>query len=75
MRKNGNWSGNQLCRARRAVDKGAWISSAADFYGIPVSTLRSHVHGIILTRKRGIASILTAVEEGKLVAYLHEMAN
>jgi hypothetical protein len=33
------------------------------------------VHGIILTRKRGIASILTAVEEGKLVAYLHEMAN
>ena len=75
MRKNSNWSDDQLHRARRAVDKGARISSAADFYRIPVSTLRSHVHGITLTRKRGKASVLTALEEGKLVAYLHEMAN
>jgi hypothetical protein len=75
VRKNGNWSDLQLHRAKRAVDRGARITSAADFYGIPRSTLRSHVQGITLGRKRGKTSVLTPSEEKKLVTYLHDMAN
>ena len=75
LKKNGNWSDEQLRQAKQVVDKGARISSTTDFYGILVSTLQSHVHGITLTRKRDKMSILTTVEEGKLVAYLHKMAN
>jgi hypothetical protein len=71
LKKNINWSDEQLERAKRAVDRGARITSAADFYGIPRSTLRSHVQGITLGRKRGKTSILTPSEEAKLVAYLH----
>jgi hypothetical protein len=74
-KRNGNWSDDQLQRAKWAVDKGARITSAADYYGIPRSTLRSHVHGITLGRKRGKSSVLTESEERKLVTYLHDMAN
>jgi hypothetical protein len=74
-KRNGNWSDDQLQRAKRAIDKGARITSAADYYGIPRSTLRSHVHGITLGRKRGKSSVLTESKERKLVTYLHDMAN
>jgi predicted deacylase len=70
-----NWSDEQLRRAKRVVDKGARISNTTDFYGIPMSTLRSHVHGIIMTRKRDKALVFTAIEDVKLVVYLHEIAN
>ena len=74
-KKNGNWSDDQLHYAKRAIDNGAQITSAADYYGIPHSTLRSHIHGITLGRKRGKSSMLTESEERKLVTYLHDMAN
>jgi hypothetical protein len=75
VKKNGNWSDLQLHRAKQDVDRGARITSAVDFYGIPCTTLRSHVQSITLGRKRGKTSVLTPSEEKKLVTYLHDMAN
>lgn len=57
------------------MDKGTCITSAIDFCEISCSTLRSHVQGITLDRKKGKASVLIPLEEGKLVTYLHEMIN
>ena len=75
QKKNENWFDNQLQHAKCLVDKGARITSAVDYYGIPRSTLRLHIHGIILGRKRGKSSVLIKSEERKLVTYLHDMAN
>jgi hypothetical protein len=69
VKKIGNWFDLQLHRAKRVVDRGARITSAADFYGILRRILRSHVQGITLDRKRGKTLVLILQEEKK-ISYL-----
>jgi hypothetical protein len=71
---NGNWSDAQLRSALSAVERGSPVQTAAlDFY-IPRSTLRNHVMGLSVSRKRGRKPVLSKVEEEKVVQYILGMA-
>jgi hypothetical protein len=50
------------------------VQTATLDYDVPRSTLRNHVMGLILARKRGRKPVLLAVEEDELVNYIHGMA-
>ena len=72
--KIGNWSDQQLKAAMVAVDMGCPVQTATLDYDVPKSILYSHVMGITLSQKRGKKPMLSAVEEEKLVNYIHRMA-
>jgi hypothetical protein len=72
--KIGNWSDQQLRAAMAAIDMGCPVQTTALDYDVPMSTLHSHVMGINLSRKPGRKPMLSAVEEEKLVNYIHGMA-
>jgi len=57
------------------MDKGAKLSSATNYFGIPQSSFKGHVHGKKISRKRGCSTVLTVVEEQELMRYLLEMAD
>jgi hypothetical protein len=56
------------------IERGCPIQTTALDYDVPKSTLHSHIMELTLTRKRGRKPILSAVEEEKLVNYIHRMA-
>jgi hypothetical protein len=74
LKKNGNWADHQLKAAMAAIDQGCPVQTAALDYEIPRSTLRCHVMGQSLSRKRGRKPVLSTVEEEKLVKYIMGMA-
>jgi hypothetical protein len=74
LKKNGNWADHQLRATMAAVDQGCPVQTAALNYEIPRSTLRYHVMGQSLSRKRGRKPVLSTVEEEKLVKYIMGMA-
>lgn len=73
LKKNGNWTSQQLRSAIADVDDGDTIRSAARDHGIPCSSLRGHVYGTTMQRRRGRKGVLTDAEEEKLVQYLLRM--
>jgi len=72
---NGNWNYDQLKSAIANVDEGMSIREAGRINGIPSSTLRGHVYGTTIYRKRGKKRVLTEAEEEGLVDYLIKMRN
>jgi hypothetical protein len=74
LKKNGNWGDQQLRVALAAVEQGCPVQTTALDYGIPRSSLRCHVMGLTVTRKRGRKPILSPIEEGKVVQYIMGMA-
>jgi hypothetical protein len=56
------------------VERGCAVKTAALDYDIPRTTLRSHVMGLTLSRKRGRKLVLSSTEEEKLVNYIYSMA-
>ena len=58
-----------------AVEAGELLCAAANFYGIPKTSLSDHVHGRTRTRKRGPAPVLKQEEEQALESYLIKMAD
>jgi len=52
LKKNSNWNDAQLRVAFRAVERKERVCSTIDYYGIPRSTFRGHVHGRTFSRKR-----------------------
>jgi hypothetical protein len=50
-----------------AIDDGAPIKTVARLYGIPTTSLRHHVFGKTLSRKRGKSGVLSSEEENELV--------
>jgi hypothetical protein len=72
--KNGNWSESQLMAAMAAVEQGSPVQTAALDYDIPRSTLRGHVMGLTLSKKRGRKLVLSVGEEEKVVKYIMGMA-
>jgi hypothetical protein len=71
---NGNWSDAQLKAALSAVERGSPVQTAALDFDIPRTTLRNHVMGLSLTRKRGRKPVLSRTEEEKVVQYIMGMA-
>jgi hypothetical protein len=67
LRKNGKWTDEDLNAAMLAIDDGAPIKTVARLYGIPTTSLRHHVFGKTLSRKRGKSGVLSSEEENELV--------
>jgi hypothetical protein len=57
-----------------AVERGCPVQIAALDYDVPRSTLRSHVMGLTISRKRGRKLVLSLAEEDKLINDIHGMA-
>jgi len=72
---NGNWTTEQLQSAIVDVDEGMPIREAGRINGIPSSSLRGHLYGTTIYRKRGKEGVLTNAEDEELVDYLIEMQN
>jgi len=56
-----------------AVESGGRICTVARHYGIPASSLRDHLYGCTIHRKRGRQGVLTNKEEEELERYLLQM--
>ena len=56
-----------------AVDDGAPIKIMARLYGIPTTSLRDHVIGKTISRKRGRSGVLSSEEENELVNWIFKM--
>ena len=70
---NGNWSDAQLRAAMSAVERRSPEQIAALDFDIPRTTLRGHVMGLTLSCKKRRKSMLTALEEDKVVKYIMGM--
>jgi hypothetical protein len=75
LKKNGNWSSEQLRQGIAAVDNGMSMKRAAETYGIPYSSFRDWYYGKTRTRLRGAQGVLTAEEEEQIVKYLIDMCD
>lgn len=70
-KKNRNWTTSQLEKALAAIDNDMPVRFATKEQDILSSTLRGHVYGTILYRKRGRnACALSEAEEKDLIQYL-----
>ena len=56
-----------------AMERGGRLRTVARHYGIPASSLRDHLYGRTLTRKRGRQGVLTSEEEASLECYILQM--
>jgi hypothetical protein len=54
----------------QAIDAGESIQSAGRCFGIPPASLRGHIYGHSLGKKRGKQGVQTALEEVELVEYI-----
>jgi hypothetical protein len=52
------------------TDHGMKVRTAARTFGIPPTSLRDHLYGKVVGRKRGSQTVLKEKEETKLVKYL-----
>ena len=69
-----NWTSAQLQQALDAIiDEDMKIRTASRKFGIPPTSLRDHLFGTILGRKRGPKTVLNESEEKKLVNYCFKM--
>jgi hypothetical protein len=75
LKKNGNWSNDQLRQGIAAVDNGMSMKKAAETYGIPYSSFRDWCYGRTSTRLRGARGVLTGEEEEQIVQYLIDMCD
>ena len=73
-KKTGNWTDAALKAAIDAVtDQGMKVRCAARTFGIPPTSLRDHLFGKVVGRKRGTKTILSQEEEEKLIEYCFKM--
>jgi hypothetical protein len=68
--KTRNWTNGQLQAALIAHERGCSVSGATALYNIPRTSFRAHLAGIVLSRKRSAATVLSKVEEEQLVQYV-----
>jgi hypothetical protein len=73
--QNGNWTNSQLQGALRAHDQGFSVNGAATLFDIPMSSFCAHFIGMVLSRKRGAAPVLSPAEKDQLVQYVIGMQN
>jgi hypothetical protein len=75
VRKNGNWTDEQLKRALHAVDEGQSMKKAAEENNIPYTSFRDHCLGKTRSRCRGVKGVLTPEEEAEIVDFLIRMCD
>ena len=62
-----------MSRAMQAAEEGMRIRSASELYQIPASSLRDHLYGITIGRKRGAKSVLSSEEEEQVVQWIFRL--
>ena len=67
LRKNGNWTYEDLNAAILVVDDGALIKIMTWLYGIPTTSLRDYVIKKTIGRKRGRLEVLSYEEKNERV--------
>ena len=73
-KKTGNWTNASLKVAIDAVtDQGMKVRCAAHTFGIPPTSLRNHLFGKVVGRKRETKTVLSQEEEEKLIEYCFKM--
>jgi hypothetical protein len=72
-RRSASWSDTALEAAVQAVDAGESIRGASRCFGILPTSLRDHIYGRSLGRKRGRQGVLCKHEEDQLVDYIVKM--
>lgn len=75
IRKNGNWTDEQLHMALAAVDDGESMLKAARVHHIPYTTFRNWCYGRTRSRKRGVKAVLSPEEESLIVDFLIRMCD
>jgi hypothetical protein len=71
VQKKATWINATLKQAMDVVtDHGMKVRTAARSFGIPPTSLRDHLYGKVVGRKRGSQTVLKEKEETKLVKYL-----
>jgi hypothetical protein len=75
VRKNGNWTNEQLRKALAAVDDGQSMKKAAEENHIPYSSFRDWCYGKTRSRKRGVKAVLSPEEEAQIVDFLIKMCD
>jgi hypothetical protein len=63
MRKNENWTNEQLSSAIAAHDNGMSMKKASEQFNISYSSFREHCYGVRKSRIKGVPRILTIGEE------------
>jgi len=74
-KKNKNWIDDQLKSAIADFNEGIPIRAIARKNGILTSTLKGHIYGTTLYRRRGKKGVLIDVEEAAIIDYLIKMQN
>jgi len=72
---NENWTNEQLHSAIANKDGGVPIRIATWYHDIPSTSLRNHVYGTTIKKKRSKVEVLSHEEEEELFAYLIKMQN
>ena len=72
-RQTGTWTDNQLAVVVAAVDAGCGLATTARNMGIPATSLRDHIYGRTIKRKKGRQGVLSVEEESALVKWMLEM--
>lgn len=75
VKKNGNWSDDQLRRALAEVDNGVTMKRAAVNNDIPYTTFRDWCYGKTRSRKRSVKGVFTPHEEAQIVQFLITMCD
>lgn len=72
-RRTGAWSDAQLSTVVAAVESGSAMATVLRAFGIPASSLRDHLYGRTMQRKKGRQGVLSEEEEGALVKWMLDM--
>ena len=73
-KRNWNWTNAQLKRAMDAVtDQGMKVRTATRIFGVPNTSLRDHLYGKTIVRRRRVKPTLQQDEAEKLVDFLFKM--
>jgi hypothetical protein len=75
MRKNENWTNEQLSSAIAAHDNGMSMKKASEQFNISYSSFREHCYGVRKSRKMGVPGVLIAGEEQQLSQWLITMVD
>lgn len=69
-RHKGNWTDEQLAAAMAAIEAGTKVAIVSREFRISDSSLRDHLYGRTIQRKKGPHSVLTDNEESQLVKWM-----
>jgi hypothetical protein len=62
IKKNGNWTDEQLKAALAAHDDGMSMKKTSNKFNIPYSSFREHLYGLRTSRVRGTKGALKVIE-------------